>query len=215
MSVDDLLQYDPQATYGAIALDYDYAQQHYWSFATDIALDLAGLAPGMTVLDAGCGTGAFAIEAARRGAHVTAVDLSETLVTLARSRTPAELGSGRVRFLVGDMGEFRGHFDYTIAMDSLIHYPAHDIVGVLERLSAHTRHGVAFTFAPRTALLGAMHAVGRLFPRGDRAPAIEPVGHADLVTRLGTSEALRGWRVRHDELVKSGFYISHAMALGR
>lgn len=170
---------------------------------------------GATVLDAGCGTGAFAIEAARRGAHVTAVDLSETLVTLARSRTPAELGSGRVRFLVGDMGEFRGHFDYTIAMDSLIHYPAHDIVGVLERLAAHTRHGVAFTFAPRTALLGAMHAVGRLFPRGDRAPAIEPVGHADLVTRLGTSEALRGWRVRHDELVKSGFYISHAMALGR
>ena len=33
----------------------------------------------------------------------------------------------------------------------------------------------AITFAPRTPLLAAMHAVGRLLPRGNRAPAIEPI----------------------------------------
>ncbi len=35
---------------------------------------------GRRVLDAGCGTGAFAVELARRGADVVAIDLSPTLV---------------------------------------------------------------------------------------------------------------------------------------
>ena len=41
---------------------------------------------GMTVLDAGCGTGALAIAAAERGARVTAVDVSPTLLEVARKR---------------------------------------------------------------------------------------------------------------------------------
>jgi len=43
---------------------------------------------GARILDAGCGTGAFAVEAARRGAQVVAIDLSPTLVGLARERIP-------------------------------------------------------------------------------------------------------------------------------
>ena len=39
---------------------------------------------GKRVLDAGCGTGAFSVEASRRGADVVAVDLSPTLITLAQ-----------------------------------------------------------------------------------------------------------------------------------
>ena len=41
---------------------------------------------GTRVLDAGCGTGAAAIELARRGAEVVAVDLSPTLVQVAKQR---------------------------------------------------------------------------------------------------------------------------------
>ena len=41
---------------------------------------------GRRVLDAGCGTGALAVEAAARGAEVLAIDLSPTLVDLARER---------------------------------------------------------------------------------------------------------------------------------
>jgi len=170
---------------------------------------------GARILDAGCGTGAFSVEAARRGAEVVAVDLSETLVALARERAPAIAGPGRLRFLVGDMAEYRGHFDFTIAMDSLIHYRAEDMVRVLEQLAKHTRHRVAFTFVPRTPLLSAMHFAGRLFPRADRAPAIEPVSRAGLARRVASSDGLRGWHEQSADLVKSGFYISHAMVLGR
>jgi magnesium-protoporphyrin O-methyltransferase len=43
---------------------------------------------GRRVLDAGCGTGALALEAARRGAEVVAIDLSPTLVQLAQPSEP-------------------------------------------------------------------------------------------------------------------------------
>ena len=84
---------------------------------------------GMRLLDAGCGTGMLAIEAARRGAHVLAIDLSATLVELAEERMPADIGPGRVDFHVGDMlAPSLGHFDYVVAMDSLIHYRPQDVV---------------------------------------------------------------------------------------
>ncbi len=48
---------------------------------------------GARLLDAGCGTGMLAVEAARRGADVVATDLSPTLIELARQRKPRDLGA--------------------------------------------------------------------------------------------------------------------------
>src|SRR5271156_4613866 len=58
---------------------------------------------GLRLLDAGCGTGALAVEAARRGADVVAIDISPILVDLAKQRTPGNLEGGRITFAVGDM----------------------------------------------------------------------------------------------------------------
>lgn len=171
---------------------------------------------GARVLDAGCGTGALAIEAARRGAHVVAVDLSSTLVNLARQRSPRDLGAGHVEFLVGDMLDpALGRFDHVVAMDSLVHYPARDTVSVLAGFAARTAGSLIFTFAPRTMTLAAMHAVGRLFPRGDRAPAIEPVGYARLRRFIRSESGLDHWRIGAIARVARGFYISQALELVR
>ncbi|MEY4218256.1 MAG: hypothetical protein RL686_763 [Pseudomonadota bacterium] len=73
---------------------------------------------GKRILDAGCGTGALAVEAARLGAQVVAIDLSPTLVDLARERIPADVAH-LVEFHSGDMLDKRlGHFDHVVAMDS-------------------------------------------------------------------------------------------------
>ncbi len=48
---------------------------------------------GKRLLDAGCGTGALAVEAARRGAEVVAIDVAPTLIEIARERTPTDLGA--------------------------------------------------------------------------------------------------------------------------
>ena len=45
---------------------------------------------GRRILDAGCGTGAMAIELAQRGADVLAVDLSSQLIDLAKARAAQE-----------------------------------------------------------------------------------------------------------------------------
>ena len=146
---------------------------------------------GLRLLDAGCGTGTLTVEAARRGAHVVAIDLSPTLVQHAKENLPTDLGAGSVEFLSGDMlADNLGTFDHVVAMDSLIHYEATDSVAALARLAARTSGSILFTFAPRTPPLAVMHAVGRLFPRGDRAPSIVPVAEKHLSQRLRHNQAL-------------------------
>jgi magnesium-protoporphyrin O-methyltransferase len=171
---------------------------------------------GLRVLDAGCGTGALSVEAARRGAQVLAIDLSPTLVQHARQNLPADLGSGSVDFHAGDMlADDLGHFDHVVAMDSLIHYRTADCVQALGRLAARTKRSMIFTFAPKTPPLAVMHAVGRLFPRGDRAPAIEPVGEKTLARLLSREPALSDWLPGRTRRVASGFYKSQALELLR
>ena len=171
---------------------------------------------GRRVLDAGCGTGALAVEAARRGAHVVAIDLAGTLVSLAGERMPGDLGSGHIEWRVGDMTDpALGSFDHVVAMDSLIHYPAPDMARAVAGLAARATGSVLFTFAPRTPLLSAMHAAGRLFPRGDRAPAIEPVRPAAITGLLARDPAMAGWQPGRTLRIASGFYTSQAMELVR
>ena len=169
---------------------------------------------GLRLLDAGCGTGALAMEAAARGAEVVAIDLSPTLVQLARERhqsLPVQGRGGSIHFTSGDMlDESLGHFDHVVAMDSLIHYDTPDIVAALERLSLRTRGSLLFTFAPRTPLLAAMHSVGRLFPRSDRSPALTPVAQPRLRQGLAGSIGMGGWREGRSLRVASGFYTSQA-----
>jgi magnesium-protoporphyrin O-methyltransferase len=171
---------------------------------------------GCRLLDAGCGTGAFAIEAARRGADVAAVDLSPTLIALARERIPGDLGAGTVTFAVGDLLEPAfGRFDHVVAMDSLIHYPAPEVGRMLGELAARTERSLLFTYAPRTSALAAMHAIGRIFPRSDRAPAIEPIVETTMHRLLTTHAGLHAWRSGRTERVARGFYIAQAQELVR
>lgn len=173
---------------------------------------------GRRVLDAGCGTGALALEAARRGARVVAIDLSPTLVQLASERllhTHPEL-SGRIEFASADMLDPAwGEFDHMVAMDSLIHYEQSDIVRALHALSSRCRHSMLFTIAPRTPLLAAMHRVGRWFPRSDRSPSLEPIDALRLDQDLGPGLHEGRWQRTRTQRISRGFYISQALELRR
>ena len=168
---------------------------------------------GKRVLDAGCGTGAVALELANKGALVTAVDLSPNLIELAKSRIP-ENERQNIQFHDGDMlDEAYGDFDYVIGMDSMIHYCAKDMLVVLEKLSPRVSEKILFTFAPSTLPLEVMIRVGRLFPRKDRAPFIEPISHAKLQKSINQSPWFVDWQASFTHLVSSGFYKSQLMEL--
>lgn len=165
---------------------------------------------GLRLLDAGCGTGALAIEAAQRGAEVVAIDVSQGLIDVAARRAPEGL---KISWAVGDMrDQALGIFDHVVAMDSLIHYELKDVVAVLDAWSSRSNH-IAFTFAPGTPLLRAMHVAGKLFPRSDRSPAIKPIAEADLAGAI--TAKMPDWNVDFTQRVSSGFYKSQAMEISR
>jgi magnesium-protoporphyrin O-methyltransferase len=173
---------------------------------------------GARLLDAGCGTGALAMEAARRGAQVVAIDLSPALVDVARRRLAeqpdAAALAAHIHFTSGDMADVAlGRFDHAVAMDSLIHYALPDAVRVLEAWALRVSGSMLFTFAPASPLLTTMHAVGRLFPRSDRSPSLQPVAEAALRRQLAAQATVGRWRVTHSARVASGFYTSQSMEL--
>lgn len=171
---------------------------------------------GRSLLDAGCGTGLLAVDCARLGAAVTAIDLSPTLVDLARERLPVDLSPGSVSLLSGDMLDpALGEFDHLVAMDSLIHYAPEQAISALLALAPRVRRSMVFTFAPGSLPLRAMIAVGRLFPRSDRSPAIVPVAPDRMQRLLAQALGPLGWRLGRSERVARGFYTSQAQELLR
>ena len=161
---------------------------------------------GLRVLDAGCGAGQMTAELAGRGALVTAVDISPSLVGIARSRLPADL-QARVTFVGGDMlSPDLGDFDHVVAMDSLIYYTGADIRTALVALGRRSSGSVVFTVAPRTPLLMAMWYAGKAFPRSDRSPVMIPHAHASLARTISGAGQLRDLG-----RITSGFYISQAL----
>jgi magnesium-protoporphyrin O-methyltransferase len=168
---------------------------------------------GARVLDAGCGTGVLAMDLARRGASVVAIDLSPTLVDHARERAEAD-GITSIDFRSGDMLDAAlGSFDYAVAMDSLIHYELREILGALAGLAPRVRTRMMITVAPRTPVLAAMHNIGKLFPRHDRAPSIVPVAESKFRRGMSETPALARWTVAGTTRVERGFYRSQALVL--
>ena len=161
---------------------------------------------GVRVLDAGCGAGQMTHELALRGADVTAVDISPSLVKIAEDRLPSTLKQ-HVTFASGDMlSTDLGSFDHVIAMDSLIYYTQADIRNALAKLGERTSGSVVFTVAPRTPLLMGMWYAGKVFPKSDRSPTMIPHGPSRLsksVSDIGQLNDLGR--------VNSGFYISQAL----
>jgi SAM-dependent methyltransferase len=99
----------PRPFYGEFAWAYDNLVERpvvEECAAMAATLSRRGVGPGAALLDAGCGTGRYAVELARLGYVVTGLDRSVALLDEARRR-PASPGL-RVRFEAGDLLELPG-----------------------------------------------------------------------------------------------------------
>src|SRR5579863_5212008 len=79
--------------------------------------------PGTPVLDVGCGVGRWSRLLAARGAQVRGVDLSPTMVEIARRRAAAAGLAERCHFVVQDLAELEldGCFDLVLGVTVLQH----------------------------------------------------------------------------------------------
>lgn len=85
----------------------------------DAILDAAGIAPGVSVLDVGCGTGFLFPDYLARGAAVTGVDLSPAMAARAGARE-----QGRVPVLCGDAAalDYGRTFQRIMVFNALPHF---------------------------------------------------------------------------------------------
>ena len=78
-------------------------------------LDIVGDPEGREILDAGCGEGYLSRILAKRGATVTAIDISSHLMAAARSRTQALAIDYRIADLSEPQPHLAGHFDLVVS----------------------------------------------------------------------------------------------------
>jgi cyclopropane-fatty-acyl-phospholipid synthase len=102
----------------------------------DLVARKLGVAPGMRVLDVGCGWGTFAVHAARTyGAHVVGVTLSSEQATYARTRMEQQGVADRVEIRVQDYRDVRdGPFDAIASIGMAEHVGAEALSGYSEHL---------------------------------------------------------------------------------
>ncbi len=80
-------------------------------------LDALDAQPGDHVLEIGCGWGGLAIEAARRGLHVTGITLSPAQLAMARERVAKAGFSDRVELKLMDYRDLEGRFDHVVSIE--------------------------------------------------------------------------------------------------
>jgi S-adenosylmethionine-dependent methyltransferase len=119
------------------------------------------LPPTGTVLDIGAGTGAYALEMARRGYTVTAVDLSPKLLELCQERVAGEGLEKNVRFFVADarnLSDVKNDvFDAVLLMGPLYHLVLEEDrkMALKEAFNRVKSGGVIFSsFISRYGILG-------------------------------------------------------------
>jgi ubiquinone/menaquinone biosynthesis C-methylase UbiE len=88
--IDELAHAGPEHLDPAFVAGYDRKQGYPDPAETLAAFEAHGLNKNATIVDLAAGTGSFALPAARRFRHVTAVDISPAMLTTLRARATTE-----------------------------------------------------------------------------------------------------------------------------
>jgi ubiquinone/menaquinone biosynthesis C-methylase UbiE len=107
---------------------------------------LPHIAPGTSVLDAGCGAGRFAVDIARLGATVSLIDISEVQIALAKQKLDDEgLSDKCLHSLVADVCDLAtletDSFDTTVCYGGALNYLSDKAEMALSELVRVTKPG--------------------------------------------------------------------------
>jgi ubiquinone/menaquinone biosynthesis C-methylase UbiE len=137
------------STYTALAGRWDTGGAAWNQPVADRLVALAGPAPGMRVLDAGCGAGAASVTAARAvgpGGHVVGIDTAEPMLTRARQHA-GEAGLGNTAFQHADAADPPfGPASFDAVLASMVIYLLPDPAAAIARWRELLRPGGALAF---------------------------------------------------------------------
>ncbi|XP_028766236.1 LOW QUALITY PROTEIN: magnesium protoporphyrin IX methyltransferase, chloroplastic [Neltuma alba] len=170
-----------------------------------------GPVQGVTICDAGCGTGSLTIPLAKEGAIVSAADISAAMVAEAEKQAKEQLlaskdGSALVmpKFEVKDLESLDGKYDTVICLDVLIHYPQSKADGMISHLASLAKNRLILSFAPKTFYYDLLKRVGELFPGPSKATRAYLHAEADVERALQKV----GWKIRKRGLITTQFYFA-------
>jgi len=151
-----VVELDCATGYAKWAAEYDAEANPLVAAEEPVVLELLGDVASRDVLDAGCGTGRYALRLAQAGARVRGVDTSEEMLAVARGKQ-AESGV-EVDFRLGDIGRLPhadACFDAAVCALTLSHVA--DLGGAIGELARVLRPGgrlVVSEFHPFCLLIG-------------------------------------------------------------
>lgn len=163
---------------------------------------------GVTVCDAGCGTGSLSIPLAREGAIVSASDISAAMVSEAEANARAALspeGVALPKFEVKDLESLDGKYDTVVCLDVLIHYPQEKAEGMIAHLASLAERRLVLSFAPKTFYFDLLKRIGELFPGPSKATRAYLHAERDVERAL----AKVGWTVRKRGFINTQFYFAN------
>lgn len=176
----------------------------------DIALNWLGREKleGMTICDAGCGTGSLAIPLALKGAKVSASDISSAMVEEAGRRYDAAAGASSVAvrpsFEAKDLESVDGKYNTVTCLDVVIHYPDSKMAGMIKHLTDCAEDRVIMSFAPKTPYYSFLKRVGELFPGKSKATRAYLHAEEDIEATFNRL----GWKIVKRDMTATSFYFS-------
>lgn len=144
------------------------------------------IAPGERVLDVGCGVGRWSLQLALRGALVTGIDLSPTMIDEAARRAEMRGVAGRCRFLVQDLAALEAGetFDLVLGVTVLQHIlDARALGAAVHRMAAHLAPGGRMVLLEAAPLVLANRCDTTVFRARQRSVYLDLFAQAGLKLR--------------------------------
>lgn len=132
--------------------------------------------PGSSVLDVGCGVGRWSRRLAARGAHVTGIDLSPTMVAEARRRAAAEGVGDRCWFDAQDLSRLDAgaKFDLVLGVTVLQHIlDPEALAAAVSRMTSHLAPGGRMVLLEAAPVRLAKHCDSSIFRARVRSEYLE------------------------------------------
>ena len=180
-----------------------------WTAGTDMN--------GVTVCDAGCGTGSLAIPLALRGASISASDISSAMVGEAEVRYNALVEGGAKapavapKFEALGLEDCSGKYNLVTCIDVMIHYPTDRVNGMISHLASLSDDKLIISFAPKTLAYSILKRIGELFPGPSKATRAYLHAEEDVEAALNAA----GFKVTRREMTATQFYFSRLLECER
>ena len=162
---------------------------------------------GERFCDAGCGVGSLALPLAKRGATVSASDISAAMVKEATKRAEDSGLSERATFSTSDLEAIEGKYDTVTCIDVMIHYPQEKMAQMVSGLASKADKRLIVSFAPDTWYYRALKGIGELFPGPSKAT--RAYLHAEEAVVDAVREA--GFKISRTEMTGTNFYFSRLL----